>query len=318
MNAVFIHQNTLLRDSHIDPASPAESWHLAPATLEALRTLTSTATLVVLYGPEEAASARDGEAPRPSAELRRLASQIEAGGGRVDVLVTCTEQSVAAGYCYGDFPGLVWIVAARLHLRPEACYLLGDGIVDVQTALSAGVRPFVILAGRSVQEVFGRAEMERSFPVAPDLTSAVGYIQVEEEIAAQLGQPREPAPPVPTSLSLLGLAQELPLATIISPMAQEMEEKLDRNRIQRKDIARWLIFLCLGGLGLSLGVAYLLTHLYRVQPFPEFAYYFTLQFIPRPLRGALFILLGGVLILVAMRSLLRGTVVGNWFNNGRR
>lgn len=318
MNAVFVHQDSVLRDSHIDPDSPMESWHLAPATLEALRTLASTTTFVLLYGRERPAASRDGDPPRPSAELRRLANQIEAGGGRVDGLITCTHQSVAAGRCYGDYPGLIWTAAARLNLRPESCYLLGDGVVDVQTALAAGVRPFVILGERGIEDVFQHAELERNFPVARDLTTAVGYIQVEEEIAQQLGEPREPAPPVPTSLSLLGLSQDLPLVTIVSRMAQEIEDKLDRNRIRRKDIARWLFFLSLGALGLSLGVAYLLTHLYRVQPFPEFVYYVTLQFIPRPLRGALFILVGATLIVVAMRSLLRGTAVGNWLNGVRR
>ncbi len=318
MNAVFIHQDSLLRDSHIDPESPSEGWHLAPATLEALRSLASATTFVLLYGPEKPASARDGDGPRASAELRRLASQIEAGGGRVDALITCTQQSVAAGRCYGEFPGLIWTASARFNLRPEGCYLLGDSVLDVETAINAGVRPFVILAERSVEEVFGRAEIERSFPVAIDLTTAVGYIQVEEEIAQQLGHPREEAPPAPTSLSLMGLAKELPTITVVSRLAQEIEDKLDRNRIRRKDVARWLFFLSLGALGLSLGVAYLLTHLYRVQPFPEFAYYVTLQFIPRPLRGLLFILLGASLIIAAMRALLRGTQLGNWLNGTRR
>jgi tellurite resistance protein TehA-like permease len=55
---------------------------------------------------------------------------------------------------------------------------------------------------------------------------------------------------------------------------------------------------------LSLGIAYLLTHLYRVQPFPEFVYYLTLQFIPRPVRAALFILTGVGAVAVSLRAFL--------------
>jgi len=55
----------------------------------------------------------------------------------------------------------------------------------------------------------------------------------------------------------------------------------------------------------SLGIAYLLTQLYRVQPFPEFVYYLTLQFIPRWARGALFILGGVVVVAVSLRAFLR-------------
>lgn len=313
-SAVYVHQNTLLRDSQIALDSPSESWRLAPATLEALRTLIASDTLLFLYGPEQAAASREGDSPRTSPELRRLAAQVESGGGRVDGLITCTQQSIAAGRCFGDYPGLIWTSVARLNLRPEACYLLGDSAQDALTAQSAGVRPLVILADRSIDQVFGRNEMTRDFPMAVDLTSAASYIQVEEEIAHQIGRAREAAPPAPTALSLLPLAKELPTLTLVSPLAQEMESKLGRNRIQRSEMVRWLFFLTLGAVGLSLGVAYLLTHLYRIQPFPAYVYYVTLQFIPRLWRGAMFILLGATLIAAAMRYLLRRTQFAAWLN----
>jgi hypothetical protein len=66
--------------------------------------------------------------------------------------------------------------------------------------------------------------------------------------------------------------------------------------------------------GLSLGIAYLLTHLYRIQPFPAIAYYVTLQFIPRPLRGALFIIWGGIVVVLALRSFYRST--SHWRKRG--
>ncbi len=318
MNGVFIHQNSLLRDSHILPDSSAERWHLAPATLEAMRALASDDTLVILYGPEKAVMAREGDTPRASAELSRLASQIEAGGGRVDALITCTEQSIQAGRCYGDFPGLIWMPAARLNLRPGACYLLGDSVQDVQTAWNAGVRPFIILGERTIEDALGRGEVDMGFPVAVDLMTAVSYIYVEEEIAQQAGGATEAAPPVPSTLTLLPMAQELPTFTLVSRMAQTIEDNLGRSRIRRTDIARWLFFLTLGALGLSLGIGYLMTHLYRIQPFPEFVYYVTLQFISRPMRGALFILLGAGLIVIALRSLLQGTQLGSWLDGMRR
>jgi histidinol phosphatase-like enzyme len=317
MNAVFIHRDSVLRDSHIPPDSPPESWHLAPATLEAMRSLATDDRLVIVYGPEHSAPVRDGEAPRDS-ELSRLSSQVESGGGRVDVLITCTEHSIQAGRCFGDFPGLIWMPAARLNLLPQACYLLGDSVQDVQTARSAGVRPFLILGERTIEDVLGRSDMDKGFPVAVDLTTAVSYIYVEEEIAQQVGSAAEPAPPVPSTLTLVPMAQELPTLTLVSRMAQAIEDNLGRSRIRRTDIARWLFFLTLGALGLSLGIGYLMTHLYRIQPFPEFAYYLTLQFISRPLRGALFILLGAGLIAIALRSFFRGTQLGSWLDGIRR
>jgi uncharacterized cofD-like protein len=69
------------------------------------------------------------------------------------------------------------------------------------------------------------------------------------------------------------------------------------------EIKRWLLMLIVGILGISLGIAYLITHLYRTQPFPPVAYYLTLQFIDRPFRGLLFIVIGFAVVVLALRQL---------------
>lgn len=70
-------------------------------------------------------------------------------------------------------------------------------------------------------------------------------------------------------------------------------------------IKRWLACLFAGILCLALGVAYVLVHFYREAPFPAWTYYLTLQFIPRYVRGALFLILGIGLIVLALDRLSR-------------
>ncbi len=66
---------------------------------------------------------------------------------------------------------------------------------------------------------------------------------------------------------------------------------------------RWLGLLLLGLLFLALGLAYLLTQLYRQQPFPAAAYYITLQFVPRWGRGLLFLTLGLGIVILSLNRL---------------
>jgi len=68
-------------------------------------------------------------------------------------------------------------------------------------------------------------------------------------------------------------------------------------------VKRWLLLLLLGVTFLSLGLAYLIVDFYRTQPFPEFVYYLTLQFIDRSVRGMLFIAGGGVIGALAIMQL---------------
>ena len=70
-------------------------------------------------------------------------------------------------------------------------------------------------------------------------------------------------------------------------------------------VKRWLACLFAGIVLLALGVAYILRQLYLTVRFPAWTYYLTLQFIERPWRGALFLLLGLGLIALALQQLTR-------------
>lgn len=70
-------------------------------------------------------------------------------------------------------------------------------------------------------------------------------------------------------------------------------------------VKRWLALLLVGLTSVALGVAFFLVQLYRTQPFPEWVYYFTLQPIDRPWRGALFFTAGVGVIALAIIQLNR-------------
>lgn len=312
MKAIFVNQNAILRDSHIAFDAEPETWRLTPATLEAVRLLGGESRLLVLMD----ACISDGgllavDSDQQTRRLNRIVAQIEAGGGRVDAIVACPHQPTEPCSCWGARPGMLWMAASQLSLRLDEAYLLADDARDVETAVSAHVRPLVVLGGRRIAALFGDAPPHKDFPIAEDLGTAVGYIAVEDDIAEQWSLPRQAAAPLPPPEDLYADLRALPRLTIVSKVAQGLQTQTVRTRAQLRDIVRWLSFVLLGAMGLSLGVAYLLTHLYRVKPFPPIVYYLTLQFISRPLRGALFILLGLGIIAIAlgrwMRT-LKGTV----------
>ncbi len=70
-------------------------------------------------------------------------------------------------------------------------------------------------------------------------------------------------------------------------------------------IKRWLLLLLFGVVLMGLGLAYFLREVYDFYTFPSQAYYVTLQFFPRYVRGALFVGLSAGLILFALWQLNR-------------
>lgn len=57
-------------------------------------------------------------------------------------------------------------------------------------------------------------------------------------------------------------------------------------------VKRWVLLLLIALTATALGIAFFLVDVYRTQPFPDFVYYLTLQFIDRTWRGALFLFCG--------------------------
>jgi uncharacterized cofD-like protein len=79
-------------------------------------------------------------------------------------------------------------------------------------------------------------------------------------------------------------------------------------------VKRWFGMTLLGLVVLALGLAYLFVELYRTVPLPDEATYLTLQFVPRWLRGLIFVLAGAA---VTALSLVRLNValaapLANW------
>ena len=81
-------------------------------------------------------------------------------------------------------------------------------------------------------------------------------------------------------------------------------------------IKRWLALLLLGITLISLGIGYLMVQMYRTQTFPWYVGYLTLQFIDRPVRGAMFIVVGGIVSGLAVLQLNR-SLLAPFLTTGR-
>jgi len=300
LKAVFVKQSCLLQKRQ-GATGPLE---LCAGVQEGLQSLSETDLLLILVDPgtggcSEAAALDDVTSEDALAHIQRV-------GGRVDAIVLCPHNPEDACDCWGTYPGFLYHAAAQLELRLEECYLLCNEPNDVLLAHMVGCRPIFCLDGHSIGDFYdGHQPEPRDFPIARSFQAAVEYVLAEEEANELWGHPRPPSsmPQLEGDLVPAGETPEFsPTLKVLSPLS--VAKKLSWPSLLRVDrrARQWLVLFVFGGVWLSLGIAYILTHLYRVQPFPEFVYYLTLQFIPRPARGALFIVTGVVIVAVSVRA----------------
>jgi hypothetical protein len=250
--------------------------------------------------PEAVAAGKGG--------IRTMLDAIRAGGGRVDALMQCPHDPASGCGCWGRYPGFLYAAAARLDLRLDECYLLCDQASDVLLAYRVGCRPMLVLDERGIGDLYDGHQPEPSdFPIARDFPAAVQYVLTEEQANAEWGHVRHPAPrpEVEEAMSTSGIPEFSPALQLFSAVPGVRGFLLAGLPQMSGSGRRWLLAFIVGGVWVSLGIAYILTQLYRVQPFPAFVYYLTLQFIPRWVRGTLFILGGVAVVAVSLRAFLR-------------
>lgn len=303
MRAVFITQDCLLQRAAGGENATEAQFH--PGVTEGLQALAGSGLFIIVLDRRPSAVAGQPSTPVDELTTARLPELIQSLGGRIDALLQCPHAPEDNCGCWGSYPGLLLAAASQLDLRLEECYLLCTEPNDVLLAYRAGCRPLLILNEHGISDLYdGHQPEPRDFPMARDLNSAVHYLLVEEETNAQWGRPR-----VPSSVSQV--EEEIPSAVegefsptlrLFSPVPGKKGVVLLGMPQLSRNARQWLAVFVFGGVWLSLGIAYLLTHLYRVQPFPAFVWYLTLQFIPRPLRGLLFILTGLLVVVVSLRA----------------
>jgi len=271
-----------------------------------LRSLAEHGLFVVVLDPTPGGASDELSLAAGGEVTARILELIRAGGGQVDALLQCPHRPEDACGCWGTYPGFLYAVSAELDLRPGDCYLLCDDPADVALAYQAGCRPVLILDGRSIASLYdGHQPDLPGFPVGRDLGTAVRYVLCEQEVDREWGHTRRvPALSLPEAATPGEMPEFSPTVKLFSPVPGKLIFRPGLKPLSER-ARQWVLLFVLGGVSLSLGIAYLLTHLYRVQPFPEFVWYLTLQFIPRPARGLLFIAGGVVIVAISLRAFLR-------------
>lgn len=319
MKGILIQRDCLLRASGYDPLRLPGDIKLSESTLEALHNLAATGLFIILMGRDTAPGGNESTEKPDKGIMRRLVGMVAAGETEVEVdaLLVCSHPEEDDCACWGAQPGYLHAANAALDARLNECYVVGDSRLDVSMAYAGGCRPIFVLSERSIGQVFGDQPEHKDVPIAVDLKMAARYIEQEEETAEQLGGPRAVTAPA-MDTDFFEAASLLPEVVPLSARAKALQSGRRRAKLQPWEIRRLVASVVAGGVGLSLGIAYLLTHLYRQQQFPDWVWYVTLQFIPRQFRGLLFIVFGLGVLGIALWGAYQKMANGQLARRGKR
>jgi len=132
------------------PANPGEYEQL-PGVGEAVARLNALALRVIVASNQPGIAKGKLSHALLDEITAKMKAGIEAGGGRLDAVYYCLHHPEARVSelrmncdCRKPRPGLLLRAAREWNLDLARCYLVGDGISDIQAGAAAGVRTFFL------------------------------------------------------------------------------------------------------------------------------------------------------------------------------
>lgn len=168
------------RDGVINYDSPnyiksPEEYIFLPKSCEAIARLTQAGYQVGVATNQSGISRGYYGVEMLAAIHEKLFEAVHAAGGKIDALVYCPHHPNMGCACRKPNPGLLYMLAKRLHCRLAGVPFIGDRFSDLQAAQAAGATAMLV-----------RSSMTESFLLGPALAVPV-FESLYDAVSAILG-----------------------------------------------------------------------------------------------------------------------------------
>lgn len=175
--AIFLDRDGVINENRPDHVRTWDQVHFLPGVFDALRRLAASDYALVVVTNQSAV----GRGLMTSQALQQIndgiVARVRAEGGRIDALYCCPHRPDEGCACRKPKPGMLLQAAADLGIDLSRSFLVGDAVTDVEAALAAGSRPFMVRTGRGEAQLAQlHRENHAAVVVVGDLADAAALI----------------------------------------------------------------------------------------------------------------------------------------------
>jgi D-glycero-D-manno-heptose 1,7-bisphosphate phosphatase len=146
--AIFLDRDGVINENRPEHVKNWDEFEFLPQALESIRRLTETG-LPIFIVTNQAIVCRgivtDGEI---QAIHRRMMTEIEAAGGRIEKVYYCPHDNDANCRCRKPNPGMLEAAAAEYGIDLSKSFIVGDAWTDVEAGLSVNSSAILVMTGR--------------------------------------------------------------------------------------------------------------------------------------------------------------------------
>lgn len=138
------------QDSEQFIKSPDE-WKPIPGSLEAIARLNQWGWRVVVASNQSGVGRGLFGMDTLNAINDRMVKALAQVGGRLDAIFFCPHAADSTCDCRKPKPGLLLQIGERFNVDLDGVPVVGDSLRDLQAAVAAGARPYLVLTGKGEQ-----------------------------------------------------------------------------------------------------------------------------------------------------------------------
>ena len=128
-----------------------EEWKPIPGSLEAIARLNQWGWRVVVASNQSGVGRGLFGMDTLNAINDRMVKALAQVGGRLDAIFFCPHAADSTCDCRKPKPGLLLQIAERFNVDLDGVPVVGDSLRDLQAAVAAGARPYLVLTGKGEQ-----------------------------------------------------------------------------------------------------------------------------------------------------------------------
>lgn len=128
-----------------------EEWKPIPGSLEAIARLNQWGWRVVVASNQSGVGRGLFGMDTLNAINDRMVKALAQVGGRLDAIFFCPHAADSTCDCRKPKPGLLLQIGERFNVDLDGVPVVGDSLRDLQAAVAAGARPYLVLTGKGEQ-----------------------------------------------------------------------------------------------------------------------------------------------------------------------
>ena len=169
------------RDGVINQDSDAyiknpDEWHAITGSLEAIKRL-NDAGYDVCIATNQSGLGRDlFSIETLTAIHQKMINELEAVGGRVQLIAFCPHHPDVGCDCRKPKPGLLQAINEQFPLDPDTTWMVGDTAKDIECAHRMGIRGALVKTGKGQRELDNEVVSRETTPVFSDLSEFVSWL----------------------------------------------------------------------------------------------------------------------------------------------